>query len=315
MAHSYIDAIADAGADAVKFQTHIASEESTLDEPFRKRFSSQDASRYAYWERMEFDLSQWKELAEHAERRSLIFLSSAFSEAAVNLLTEVGMPAWKVGSGEYRSLALLEAMRATGRPVLLSTGMSRWEEIDRVIERLGALPHMLFQCTSTYPTSLKDVGLNVLDSFRRRYGCPVGLSDHSGTPFPALAALASGADAIEVHVCFDRGLFGPDAQASVTMSELAFLCRARDAFEEMKQHPVDKGDVADRLEGMRDIFSKSLAPARDLKAGEVITSGLLKPKKPGTGIPEGELGNVLGRKLLRDVPANRLLRFEDLAGE
>src|SRR5215467_15257875 len=132
-AHAFIDACARAGADAIKFQTHIASAESTPGEPWRVKFSRQDASRYDYWKRMEFTAEQWRGLAEHANERGLIFLSSAFSFAAVELLERLGMSAWKVGAGEVTNLPLLERMARTGKPVLLSSGMSTWAELDAAV--------------------------------------------------------------------------------------------------------------------------------------------------------------------------------------
>jgi N-acetylneuraminate synthase len=122
-AHAYIDAIAQAGADAVKFQTHIASAESTPAEPWRVRFSYQDASRYDYWKRMEFTEEQWSGLKRHANEKGLLFLSSPFSLQAAKMLMRVGMPAWKVASGEVTNAPLFDFMIATGLPVMLSTGM------------------------------------------------------------------------------------------------------------------------------------------------------------------------------------------------
>jgi N,N'-diacetyllegionaminate synthase len=128
-AHAYIDAVAGAGADGVKFQTHIAAAESTPGEPWRVKFSPQDSTRYQYWKRMEFSEEQWRGLAEHARDRGLIFLSSAFSAEAVELLERLGMAAWKVGAGEVSNLPLIERMARTGRPVLLSSGMSGWADV------------------------------------------------------------------------------------------------------------------------------------------------------------------------------------------
>jgi N-acetylneuraminate synthase len=313
-AHAFLDAAADAGADAIKFQTHIASAESTLDEPFRVKFSRQDETRYAYWRRMEFTPEGWAGLAEHAKQRGLHFLSSAFSPAAVALLDRLGMPAWKIGSGEYKSAELMAAMAATGKPILLSTGMSNWAEIaDGVagIRRLG-VEAALFQCTSRYPTPLKQVGLNVIGRLKQEHQCPVGLSDHSGSPFPALAALALGADMIEVHVVFDRRMFGPDSPASLTFDELAQLTAARDAFAEMLANPVDKDAVAAELATMRQLFTTSVAPTRALAAGTVLTADMLTAKKPGTGIPAAEMAALVGRTLKADVAADRLLRPEDI---
>ena len=246
-AHAFVGA-ADAGADAVKFQTHIAASESTLDEPFRVPLSGQDTSRYAYWQRMEFPAEQWKALADHARCRGLHFLSSPFSVDAVQLLAHLGVSAWKVGSGEIRSRDLLRAILDAKGPVLLSTGMSPWSELDDAVEFLKSqgAEFVLLQCTSQYPTPLAQVGINVLDEMTRRYDCPVGLSDHSGTPYPALAAMARGASVVEVHVTFHRRAYGPDVPASVTFEELTLLARARDAFADMASNPVDKrGPVHD----------------------------------------------------------------------
>src|SRR5436190_8788137 len=126
LAHAFVDAVADAGADAVKFQTHIAAAESSPGEPWRVRFSYEDDSRYAYWQRMEFDEDGWRGLRAHAHDRGIAFLSSPFSLEAVELLERVGVPGWKIGSGEVSNAPLLDRVAAGGLPVLLSTGMSPW---------------------------------------------------------------------------------------------------------------------------------------------------------------------------------------------
>ena len=313
-AHAFIDAAAGAGADAIKFQTHIAAAESTLDEEFRVKFSKQDATRYDYWHRMEFSPEQWAGLVDHAAEKNLIFLSSAFSVRAVELLEKLGHPAWKIGSGEYKSEDLMAAMAATGKPILLSTGMSRWAEIaDSAagIRKLG-VDLGLFQCTSRYPTPLDQVGLNVIDTLRTAHNCPVGLSDHSGSPYPALAALARGADMIEVHVIFDKLMFGPDVPASLTFVEFRQVADGRAAFAEMDAHPVDKDVVADEMETMRGLFTKSLAPVQTLAKGTVLTADMLTAKKPGTGIAATRLDEFIGRTLANDVQPDRLLRPEDM---
>jgi N-acetylneuraminate synthase len=313
-AHAFIDAAAQAGADAVKFQTHIATAESTFDEPFRIAFSRQDAKRYDYWCRTAFSAEQWQELASHAKELGVTFLSSPFSVEAVHLLSRLGVALWKVPSGELRSRDLLEAMLETERHILVSTGMSPWQEIDEIVAllRSRAAEFTLMQCTSRYPTPLSEVGLNVLEQMRKRYSCPVGLSDHSGTPFPSLAAMARGASVIEIHVTFDRRMFGPDVPASITFDELAFLARARDAFDEMDVNPVDKDAMANSLASMRQIFGRSLAPSRALCAGTLLVPGMLVSRKPGGGIPMDAMQEVMGWRLTRDVVPERILRWDDL---
>jgi N,N'-diacetyllegionaminate synthase len=317
VAHAFIDAAADAGVDAVKFQTHLAAAESTLDEPFRTRFSQQDATRFHYWQRMEFTLPQWQELAAHARQRDLVFLSSAFSVAAVDLLRGIGMPAWKIGSGEFASADLWQAMAETGAPILFSTGMAKRAEIADAVTvfRANGLPYALMQCTSAYPTPLEAVGLNVIDELREAFDCPVGLSDHSGSVFPGLAALARGANLIEVHVTFHRQMFSPDVAASLTFDELKLLCQMRDALSTMESHPVDKDAMAEQLLGMREIFGKSLAPLYPLAAGTVLRPEMIVTKKPGGGIPLDAAGRISGRRLARDVAPDRILRWNDLVEE
>jgi N,N'-diacetyllegionaminate synthase len=313
-AHAYIDAIARAGADAVKFQTHIASAESTLAEPWRVRFSPQDATRYAYWRRMEFSGEQWAGLKAHADERGLEFLSSAFSLEAAEMLQRIGVSAWKIASGELRNSELWESVLNTGRPIILSTGMSPLSEIDIAVQRVAAkhVPVVVLQCTSAYPCPPERVGLNMLDVYRRRYGCPVGLSDHSGVIYTGLAAAALGITALEVHVTFSRECFGPDVSASLTTAELATLVEGIRFIERLKQHPVEKNRVACELESVRSIFMKSVIVEADLPAGSVLTREVLKAKKPGSGIPAERLPELIGRKLLRPVSAGQFLTELDI---
>ena len=315
MAHAFIDAAASAGVDAIKFQTHIAGCESTFDEPFRVVFSKQDACRFDYWRRMEFTPDQWAGLAAHASGKGLTFLSSPFSVEAVQLLDRLGMAAWKIGSGEFRSSDLVAAMMATGKPALLSTGMVNWLEITRAVDgfRHAGCDFALCQCTSRYPTPLDRVGLNVIDEMKRRFDCPVGFSDHSGSVYPGYAAIARGADLLEVHVTFHKAMFGPDVPASLTFDELANLVSMRDACATMNRNPVDKDQVAFELGELREIFTKSLAPVDNFAKGELVRKDMLTGKKPGTGIPVDAIADVVGRRLLADVTPDRLLRWGDLS--
>lgn len=314
MAHAFIDAAADVGADAIKFQTHIAAAESTQDEPFRVQFSRQDATRYAYWQRMEFSEAQWRGLALHAQERGIIFLSSAFSVPAVEMLSEIKMPAWKVGSGEVWSDDVLTAMVKAGGPILLSTGMSSWSDIDSAVNILSekGAAVALFQCTSKYPTPLESVGLNVLEQMRERFDVPIGLSDHSGTPYPGLAAIALGYDLLELHVTFDKRLFGPDVVASVTFEELAMVVNMRDAMTVIGTNPVDKDRMAEDLKGVRQTFGKSIAVSEFVEKGTTLNLSHLTLKKPATGIPSHLIEDMVGRRTRRDLYPDRLLREEDL---
>src|ERR671917_1321021 len=296
MAHAFVDAIADAGADAVKFQTHIAAAESRTDEPWRVKFSYCDDTRYEYWKRMEFTPQAWDGLWQHAQDRGLAFLSSPFSLEAVELLRRVGVAAWKVASGEVANPQLLDAVAQTGQPVLLSSGMSGWSELDAAVARLragGAGPLAVLQCTSAYPVAPQRVGLHVLGEIQQRYGRVAGLSDHSGTIFPALAAVVFGGRVIEVHVTLSREMFGPDVAASVTSSELRLLVDGVRYVEAALAAPVDKDEVAVELAPMRALFGRSLVARRAVPDGHVLAAGDLTAKKPGDAIAPARLESLI----------------------
>jgi N,N'-diacetyllegionaminate synthase len=314
-AHAYIDAVADCGADAVKFQTHIAAAESTPDEPWRIKFSPQDATRYDYWKRMEFTEEQWGGLKRHADERGLLFLSSPFSIEAVDLLNRVGVAAWKIPSGETANTPMLDRILATGLPVLLSTGMSPLSEIDDAVQNIreSGVPMVIFQCTSAYPCFPEKVGLNLISLFRERYDCAVGLSDHSGTIYPGLAAVTTGIEMLEVHVTFSREMFGPDVPASVTTVELRQLVKGIRFIEKMMSCPVDKEEMARDMEPLRKMFTKSVVARIDLPTGTVLQLGHLTLKKPGTGIPAARLPEIIGRRLKRPVKADALISEDALA--
>lgn len=316
LACSFIKAAAKAGADAVKFQTHIASAESTLDEKFRTQFSYQDKTRYDYWKRTEFNKEEWQQLMNCAEQEGIIFLSSPFSIEAVHLLNEIGVPAWKIGSGEVSHSNILKAILDTKKPVLLSTGMSSYKEIDEAVKFISQanVPLVLLQCTSKYPTPLNEVGLNVMHEFREKYDLPVGLSDHSGQIYPALAAMAQGASVVEVHVTFHKEMFGPDVPVSLTFEELKILSEASLAFQTMRIHSVNKDEMSQKLHKMRELFHKSVALKLSLKAGTKLSEEHLTMKKPGTGIPAQDMQKCIGKVLKRDVSDDRLLTWDDIEG-
>ena len=314
LAYAYVDAIAAAGADAVKFQTHIAAAESTPAEPFRVRFSRQDTTRYDYWVRTAFSPDQWRGLAEHCASRGITFMSTPFSVEAADLLESLGVPAWKVGSGDVGNVPLLERLAATRKPVILSSGMSPLAEIDAAVAcvRGGGAAVAVMQCTSMYPCPPEQVGLNMLAALRARYGCAVGLSDHSGTIYAGLAAATLGAELLEVHVTMHRGMFGPDVPASVTVEELRQLVDGVRFIERMRAADVDKDSLAVELQPLRDVFTRSLVTRTSLAAGTVLREGHLTAKKPGTGIPVRRLPELVGRRLRRAVAADALLAEEDL---
>mgnify|MGYP001488814842 CR=1 FL=1 len=314
MAHAYIDALADAGVDAVKFQTHIADEESTIDEKFRVKFSYEDKTRFDYWKRMEFNEDQWAELKGHVDDKGMTFLSTPFSIGAVNLLTNIGVEVWKIGSGDIMSNNILDAIISTKKPCIVSSGMSAWHELDFITQRLSEanIKYCMMQCTSKYPTPLDNVGLNILNEMKQRYGCRVGLSDHSGSLSPSLAAIARGFSLIEVHATFDKRMFGPDILASLTIEEIKKLVSFATELNFIDNNPVKKNILAKEMISQKKLFDRSLALVRDLTSGHILTEKDLTLKKPGGGLSWSQRGQLLNRPLSKDTSKKRLLKIEDV---
>jgi N-acetylneuraminate synthase len=263
---------------------------------------------------MEFSEEQWAGLRRHAAERGLWFVCSPFSLEAVELLMRVEPDAWKIASGEISSFHALDRMLSTKLPVLVSTGMSRLSEVDAAVRRVTATacPLAVLQCTTAYPCPPEKVGLNMIPLYRERYGCAVGLSDHSGTVFPGLAAATIGVDVLELHVTMSREMFGPDVPASVTTTEFRQLVDGVRYIEKMTANPVDKDALAGEADSLRTVFTKSIVTRVALPAGTRLEEHHLAFRKPGTGIPESMMQQVLSRRLKRALPANTILREDYL---
>lgn len=313
--HSYIDAVAKTGVQAIKFQMHIAEAESSIHEPFRIKFSKEDATRFDYWKRMEFTLEQWKDIKKHCDEVGLDFICSPFSNLAVDWLEEVGVHTYKIGSGEVNNLLLLEKITATGKPVIISSGMSSYSELDETVTFLKSknIRFSILQCTTAYPTKPGQYGLNVINELKERYHVPTGFSDHSAKIATGIAAVALGAELLEFHVVFHRDLFGPDAIASLTIEETKQLAEAVNDIHLANQNPINKSNN-DAFRELKSIFEKSLAINKDLPTGHVITFEDLESKKPkGFGISAQNFKAVIGRKLKNNKSKWDFLNEEDLA--
>lgn len=298
--HSLVEAAASTGVDAVKFQVHISEAESSPLEPFRVKFSYVDATRYEYWKRMELSLLEWEKIKKHCDDLGVEFLATPFSNAAVDLLEHLGVKRYKVGSGDAANPLLLEKIARTGKEMILSTGLTTLAEIDSSVAllRRWGVEHAILQCTSSYPTPAEEVNLGRLHFLRERYGCPVGLSDHSGTIYPGIGAVALGASVVEAHITFDQRMFGPDARASLAIDDFTQMVRGVRYLE--KARSVGSSLYLDTAkQQLRSMFGKAIAINRDLPAGHVIAFDDLEGKKPaGSGISVAEVGNVIGRTLV-----------------
>jgi N,N'-diacetyllegionaminate synthase len=298
---------AECGADAIKFQLHDAQAETTRDAPSPPYF--QHETRWEYFERTAFSDDEWATLKGACDRAGIEFLCSVFSIEAVERLEWIGVERYKIGSGEVTNLDLVRRVAATGKAVLLTSGMSSWKELDRAVEAAGENVTVL-QCTSEYPTPPEHVGLNVLAELRERYGKPVGFSDHTVGNYAAFAAVALGASVVEKHFTLSKELYGPDAAMSMEPDELEDLVEGIRDIEAMLAAPVDKDDLQPFAE-MKRVFEKSVVTVADIPAGAKIERDMVAAKKPGTGIPAARIGDVVGRTARADIAADTVLT-EDL---
>ncbi|NQU55893.1 MAG: N-acetylneuraminate synthase family protein [Rhodospirillales bacterium] len=306
-----IEAGAGAGADAVKFQTHIAAAETINDAPMPPYFVGEP--RFEYFERTGFSLEQWRALKDVCGKNGVTFLSSPFSLEAVELLEDVGVDAYKVPSGEVTNIPLLKRIAETGKPVLLSSGMSDWAELDAAMAALepgGSVTVM--QCTTAYPCPPEQVGLNVIGEMRERYGGAVGYSDHTLGFAAGVAAATLGATVIEKHFTLSKLMYGSDAAHSMEPKDFQRYCEAVREAGAMAAVSVDKNDVT-AYRDMKRIFEKSIVAARPIPAGSIMTSDDLAFKKPGDGIRAARYETVIGRTVKADLPADHKFVEDDFA--
>ena len=305
-----IEAVAECGADVVKFQTHIVNAEMMLDAPSPPYFK--DESRKDYFNRTSFSVSDWKKIVNCCTDNGILFLSSPFSIEAVDLLEEIGTSAYKIPSGEVSNLPLLEYISRKGKKVFLSSGMSNWEELDRAVNILKNVTELeIMQCSSIYPCPLEKVGINVLKEMQERYGTKVGLSDHTKGYSASLSAVAMGASVIEKHFTFSRKMYGSDAKYGLEPIEYRFFCNLLREGEIIRSNPIDKNNLTDYSE-MKIIFEKSIVTAKKIYSNSTINLEDLAFKKPGDGIPAFEYKKIIGKKIKRDVNADYKLSWDDI---
>ncbi|HQT81316.1 MAG: hypothetical protein B7Z60_00795 [Ferrovum sp. 37-45-19] len=314
MAMSYIQLAKSCDATAVKFQMHLADEESTPWEPWRIPFSQQDKTRFDYWQRTSFTFEEWQILKEQAEKLGLVFLCSPFSLKACDWLERLQISAWKVASGEMHNRQLIDRLMLSKKPIILSSGLSKMEEVISLAKDFTEknIDVCLLHCTSRYPTEAEEVGLNIMQDMQAALPeLPVGLSDHSGEIYPAVIASYLGAAVIEAHLTFHHAMFGPDVKSSLTPDQFKEMVRATNFARHMAWHRVSKEDQVQQLSNTRIMFSRSLYAQLAIKKGDVLTESHLGYKKPGGGLLYEQRELILGKQAKRDLPVNHCLRIDD----
>lgn len=313
--HSYIDALSKIGVNTVKFQMHIAEYESSVYEKFRKKFSYVDQTRFDYWKRMSFSFEQWEEIYLHCEENDIEFLCSPFSIKAIDLLEKLDVKRYKIASGEVTNSLMLTILGQTKKPILISSGMSSFKELDHAFELLSNTGNKIsiFHCTTAYPTPVEKIGINNILKLKSRYKVPIGLSDHSGSIYPALNAVALGAELIETHITFHKQIFGPDSSSSLDFDQLQQLLEGVRYIDKLTSNPTDKDMLSEEFSGLKTLFGKSLSAKKNINVGEIISIEVLETTKPGNkGISAQHFREVIGKKANKSINKHSFINHSDL---
>lgn len=313
IAEQLIDLAAEAGADAVKFQKRKLREtyvSDLIDDPSVAEMGVE----YTVSNLKDIALTddQFRHLAEYSEEKNIQFLCSPWDNSSVEFLEELDMPVYKIGSPDMTNFCLLERVIETGKPMLLSTGMSEEHEIERTVEFLHEhdAEFGLLHCRSTYPASFHNLNLEFLNELAERYDVPIGYSGHERGIAVSGAAVAMGADVLERHITLSRDMDGPDHAASLGPGGIKKLVRDVRNIEESMGDPrryLTRGEYNNRV-----ALGKSLVVTEDVPAGTEITREMITAKSPGKGISPQELYNVVGNTAAEEIEAETLISWEDL---
>ena len=316
LAHRSIDAAADAGADAVKFQNY-RTEDFLSDRSLTHEYMSQGKMvvepQYDMFKRCELANDQLRELREHCDRRGVIFFSTPTSEEGIQELVNLRVPLLKNGSDYLVHLPMIQAMARTGLPTVISTGMAEAADVEDAVQAFreaGGVDLVLLHCTSAYPTPPRDVHLRKIKTLAQRFGCPVGLSDHTDGSIAAIGAVAFGARMIEKHFTLDRNLPGPDHRFSSDSTEFRTLVQSVRTMEESMGR-AELGPADSEKLGRRE-YRLSCVSARNLPAGHALTVADIAFRRPGTGFAPKDVDRLLAQKLTRDVPKGHVFSAEDI---
>lgn len=316
MAMRMIDAIADAGADCVKFQTFSAAE--FVNDP-NETFTYQSQGREVtesmleMFARVELKREEFSRLFAHARDRGLVPLSTPTDRAAVDLLDGLGAPAFKVGSDDLVYVGFLRYVAQKGKPIIISTGMADAGDVDRAVAAIreeGNDRIVLLHCVSIYPTPPGDMNLSKITTLQNRFDLPVGFSDHSTGTTGAACAAALGAMVYERHFTLDHDLPGPDHWFSASPEELRATILEIRKFEQLLGNAILEPSASEM--DMRAIARRSICAAVDLSAGQVIGEADLAYRRPGTGLMPYEAENIIGRRARVTIPANTMIDFDML---
>jgi N,N'-diacetyllegionaminate synthase len=317
MAKQLAEAAKQSGADAVKYQTFHAESVVSAASPkaaYQQRITEAAESQLDMIRKLELPIGAFRELQDHCRKLGIMFLSTPFDDKSVDDLAAIAIPAFKIASGEVTNLPFLEHLARKRRPIILSTGMSSLAEVRTAVETLRAAGNrdlVLLHCVSNYPAEPGSANLHAMHTMREAFRVPVGYSDHTLGAAISLAAVALGACVIEKHLTLDNNLPGPDHKASLELKEFAGMVRGIRAVE------TALGDGRKRCmpeeEDTARVARRSLIAACNIPAGTTLAAEHIVILRPGTGMPPADRARILGKRVLRNVPAGTMLTAEMFA--
>ncbi|MDC3029032.1 N-acetylneuraminate synthase family protein [Prochlorococcus sp. AH-716-P20] len=313
--HALIDALFGANCNAIKFQIHLANFESSLQDEFRLNFSYEDETRYEYWKRIEFSFSQWERIFNHCKSKNIIVGASVFSLEALDIAKKLKVDFIKIGSGDLLFDDLINEISIFDTPVIISSGMANWKELTLVKSKfkyhIKSEKFSILHCTTAYPTDPQKIGFNNVSLIEKEFGIPSGLSDHSGNKLTSFYALAKGCSILEVHVNFDRLMFGPDSTSSLTIKEFEEVVNAKNYFQ--KLHIDTNKDLEEKgFSSTKIKFSRSIGIRKDMKKDQIINLNNIIFRKPGGYLDKKVLKNIIGKKAKHDLKALNILKWDDI---
>lgn len=317
IAKKLIDVAAKADVDAIKFQTFLTDQlilKSTPKVKYQKKSEDDQEDFYKMLKKYEFSKEDFRTLKNYCSEKGLIFLSTPFDQTSVELLEDLNIAAYKVGSGDMNNLSLLKLICSKNKPILLSTGMAKLGEVKKSVEFIKSnniQQLILFQCTTNYPTPYDEINLNVIDTYQKEFPNTIlGFSDHSLGIEASIGAAAKGVKVIEKHFTLDKSMEGPDHKASLNPEELnTWVTSIRNLERSLGSYK--KIPTISEL-NIAKIAKKSIIISIDIKKGETLNENNMTTKRPGTGIPANEYYNLIGKRVNRDLPKDTILQWEDI---
>lgn len=316
LARKMIEVAVRAGADAIKFQTFHAEDvvlESAGKAEYQKKTTGANDSQYSMIKKLELTEKNFFDIARFAHKKKIMFLSTPFDIKSVEILERIGVPAYKIPSGEINNHPLLSYIAQKHKPVIVSTGMATMDEIHSAVTVLsenGVSQIALLHCITSYPAKIEDLNLRVIQKLHQKFKIPVGFSDHSLGIIGSIAAVTMGASIIEKHFTLDKSMEGPDHQASLNPNELCSLIEGIRQIEQAMGDGIKK--ITPDEKAIRSVARRSIVSITDIPAGSVINGTMIALKRPGTGIDPLFLDRVKGKKTQISIGKNTIISWEML---